>query len=181
MNWLDIVIIAFLLLAASIGSKIGFIRMSFLFGALFLGTILAGRLYTFVSPYLKGPVQDPNLRDIISFTAIFVPVLIGGIIAGNWMRKGIQTVGLSWMDRWMGGLLGLLIGVLVVGITLMILKRHPVSNSQAWIRGSFLAQAISYLMKIITAGGISKGIPKEVGGGGNIARDFHVEQKSELI
>jgi len=164
MNWLDIVIAVFLLITASIGSKIGLIRMAFLFGALFLGTLVAGKLYTLISPYLKGPFQDPNLRDIISFTAIFIPVLIGGVIAGNWIHKGMEIVGLGWMDRWIGSLLGLLIGILVTGITLMILKRHPISNSEIWIRGSFLARAILHLMRLITAGKMSRGIPKEVGG-----------------
>jgi uncharacterized membrane protein required for colicin V production len=59
------------------------------------------------------------LADVFAFLAIFFAVLILFSIAGRVARKLMKAAGLSGFDRFLGALLGLVKGALVVAVVLM--------------------------------------------------------------
>jgi len=100
----------------------------------------------------------------VGFIAVFIPVFAGVVLAGNWVHKGVEVAGLGWFDKWIGGLLGLLIGFLIIGTALVILEKHPVGGSERWIQGSVLAQFIIKIMRSLLMGRLLQRTPREVTG-----------------
>jgi len=142
MNWIDIVILAILLLISSLGSGIGVIRAACVFGTFILATIVASRASVIFAALLAKLMYNRELGYIISFAAVFVLTFIGLSFICSAIKKMAQFAPLRWIDRGIGGILGFLAGSILVGLALVYLTQSPISNSEQWIDGSFLAPII---------------------------------------
>jgi len=142
MNWVDIVIMAVLLGVAFMGSGIGVVRAVCVFGTFILAPIVASRASVIFSARLGKLVYDRQLGYIIGFSAAFLLTFIGLTFISNAMCKIAEFAPLRWVDRGVGGILGFLAGIVLVGLALVYLTQTPVSNSEQWLDGSFLAPTI---------------------------------------
>ena len=128
MNWLDYILIAFLGLSMLSSLRKGFARevigliaavLALMLGMWFYGT--AGLL---VEPF-TGPGR---VASLLGFLLVFVAVLIAGSIAGWTMKRFLQAIGLSIVDRLLGAIFGLLRGALIATAVLtayMAFGSHP--------------------------------------------------------
>jgi membrane protein required for colicin V production len=110
MNWLDIVILVVLAIAAFTGLKVGIIKVLFTVVGIIVGVVLAGRF----SDDLAGVLTfiDPDWAKIAAFAIILVVVLIiSGILAAI-LGKLISLVLLGWINRLGGAVLGVVVGAL---------------------------------------------------------------------
>jgi membrane protein required for colicin V production len=93
---------------------------------------LGDRLHALVAPQL-GPAAARSAAGV----AIFVGVLIAGVLLARALRRGARAVGLGWLDRLGGGALGLAEGAVVAIVALLLAgavlgRDHPaVSGSRA--------------------------------------------------
>ncbi len=122
MNWLDLVLIVILVVAAFIGLRIGIIKAVLSLAGVVLGVILAGRFYNALAPSLAFIPQE-NMARIVAFAIILIGVMvIAGILAGvlKWLAS---LVLLGWLNRLGGAALGLLLGILFSSALLAIWAR----------------------------------------------------------
>ncbi len=63
---------------------------------------------------------DPRVATVLAGLGIAVAVLLVGAIVGRVMRSGARAVGLGWLDRSAGGVLGAAEGALVAGLLLLL-------------------------------------------------------------
>ena len=82
------------------------------------------------------------------FWQFFWGTLLVGAFVSFIVRKFLQTVGLQWFDRILGGVFGLLRGVLVDAVILMVLvafaiKPEAVRGSVHWRRTSPPGRAVT--------------------------------------
>ena len=119
MSSADWVIIVVLLISVVQAASAGFFQEACGMAGLVFGYILAAwqywRLAGWFSPYLKSPW----LGEIAGFLVIFLAVMVVAGIAGRIARWIMKEAGLSFLDRLLGGALGLLRGGLLVAIVLM--------------------------------------------------------------
>lgn len=115
----------------------GFFHEAFGIAGLILGYLLAAwnyqRLAARYAPYLKSMW----LGEIAAFLIIFLAVVIVAGVAGRITRHVVKEAGLSFVDRILGGALGLLRGILLVAVVLMSMAAF--TPTSASLKGSELA------------------------------------------
>lgn len=119
MTVVDWLILLVILVAVVHAASEGFFHEAFGIAGLVVGYILAAWQYRRVAARFAPHVKAEWLADIAGFLIIFFAVLIVAGIAGRIARWAVKEVGLSFVDRVLGGALGLVKGCLVVAVMLM--------------------------------------------------------------
>jgi membrane protein required for colicin V production len=97
----------------------GFFSEALTMGGLVVGYIVAAWKYRSIAEWLESFLKNPWLAEVLGFLIIFFAiVLLFGLAAriARWMMK---QSGLSGLDRFLGAVLGLLKGGLMVAVILM--------------------------------------------------------------
>jgi membrane protein required for colicin V production len=137
MSVADWIILVFLAISVFGAAAEGFFQVAFHLAGLVVGYLLAAwqypRLADRFTPYLKSPW----IGEIASFLIIFFAVLILAGIAGRIAQWVMRKAGLSGIDRFLGAVLGLLRGALVVAIVLTAMAAF--APAARWLDESQLA------------------------------------------
>ena len=115
-DWLIVVVVLLNVVSAAIQ---GFFAEAFSLAGLVVGYVVAAWKYPGLSAWFMTFLKNQWLADIFSFLIIFFVILILFSIAGRVARKLMKAAGLSGFDRFLGALLGVLKGGLVVAVVLM--------------------------------------------------------------
>ena len=117
MNWLDIVILVVLLIAAVMGLKMGLIKAVLLLAGIIVGVVLAG--------HYSGPlgerltfISSEGVAKAVAFAVIMLAVLAVAAIAAALLTWAAKVSMLGWVNRLGGAVLGLLLGALFCGALL---------------------------------------------------------------
>jgi membrane protein required for colicin V production len=133
-DWVIVIVVMASVLQAAIS---GFFHEAFGIAGLILGYLLAAwnyqRLAARYAPYLKSMW----LGEIAAFLIIFLAVVIVAGVAGRITRHIVKEAGLSFVDRVLGGALGLVRGILLVAVVLMSMAAF--TPTSASLEGSQLA------------------------------------------
>jgi len=133
-DWVIVVVIVLSVIQAAIS---GFFHEAFGIAGLVFGYLLAAwnywRLAARFAPYLKSMW----FGEIAAFLIIFLAVLFLAGILGRMARQVVKEAGLSFVDRVLGGALGLLRGILMVAVILMSMAAFTPTST--WLQGSVLA------------------------------------------
>ncbi len=137
MNWIDLVIIALIVVSGLISLFRGFVRESFSLATWIIGVWLGIRYAAEVAEQLPQAVSDATLRLGIGFALIFIAVLIVGGILGVLANRLVKGSGLTGTDRSLGVIFGLLRGVLLVAV-LVFLASLTLMPDEPWWENSRL-------------------------------------------
>src|SRR5579871_3342695 len=119
MTVLDWIICALILFSVITAAIQGFFSEALTTAGLIVGYVVAAWKYRRLAEWFEGFLKNPWLAEILGFLIIFfVIVLLFGLAArvARWIMK---EAGLSGFDRFLGALLGLLKGGLMVSVILM--------------------------------------------------------------
>ena len=137
MSGADWIIVAIILLSVAQAASSGFFQEAFGIAGLVFGYLLAAWNYQRVAEHFAPYLRSMWLGEIAGFLVIFVGVMIIAGTAGRITRWIVKEAGLSFFDRFLGGVLGVLRGGLGVSIVLVSMTAFtPTSN---WLNGSELA------------------------------------------
>ncbi|MFC2000325.1 CvpA family protein [Chloroflexota bacterium] len=118
MNWVDVVIIAGMLLGAYMGYRHGLIRMAFTFAGLLAGLAIAGQYSDNLA--VKLSPSEAQWASILSFILILVVVVIVANLAGKVAKMFFKLMLMGWLD-WIGGIvLGVVVGAFAIAAVLTI-------------------------------------------------------------
>src|SRR5579862_4557395 len=113
MNWLDILLILVLLLSTVSAARRGFSREVIGIAAAVIGLICGIWFYGLAGAFLLPYVSSPQVAYFLGFFIVFVGCLLLGALAGVVIHRFMRTVGLSWFDRLLGAVFGLVRGTLL--------------------------------------------------------------------
>jgi membrane protein required for colicin V production len=121
MTWLDWAIV--IVLAASVvgGFAQGFFRTACSLVGLILGLSLAAWNYGRVAAVFLPAVRVPAIADAIGFFLIALVVMALANLAGNFLGKALNWLGLGCLDMIAGAVLGFFQGVVLVTIILLVI------------------------------------------------------------
>ena len=137
MSGADWLIIAFILLSVVTAANQGFFFELFSLAGVIVGFVIAVWQYYRLAAWFQPYVKAEWVADFLGFLLLFAAVLALASILGKVVRKLVKEVGLSWFDRFLGAVFGLLRGCLAVAVLLMAQASFaPGSN---WLAGSQLA------------------------------------------
>ncbi|HYI95531.1 MAG TPA: CvpA family protein [Bryobacteraceae bacterium] len=151
MNWLDWVLVIFLVVSIANGLREGFVRMGIGFAAMIIGFFAASWFGGMVAGSLQPYINSKALAGIVAFLLVFFGVLIAGALIAALLVKVLKIVGLSWADRLLGGAFGVVRGfVVLVVITMVITAFVPKSLPRA-VEHSQLAPYVFAASRVLTA------------------------------
>jgi membrane protein required for colicin V production len=115
-DWLIVIVV---LLNVAIAATHGFFAEAFSMAGLVVGYVVAAWRYKRLAEWFLSFLKSELLAEILGFLVIFFAILFAFSLAGRIARKLMKAAGLSGFDRFLGALLGVLKGGLVVAVVLM--------------------------------------------------------------
>jgi membrane protein required for colicin V production len=128
MNWLDIIIIVFIVIPAFIGLKAGIIKALFTVAGVIVGVVLAGHFSDSFAGALAF-ISDPGIAKVVAFAIILVVVMIVAGVAAKLVKWAVSAVLLGWVDRLGGAILGVILGMIFCGAVLTMWVNYLDINS----------------------------------------------------
>jgi len=139
MNWLDIVILVVVVALGIVGLRQGLIRTVFGIAGLIGGIFLAGRYYDELAALLFP--SSAIWANIAAYAIIAVATMVVAGVIGWLLAKVVNFVALGWLDKLVGGILGVVIGALLcAAILAIVVKYYP--GMEATINQSIIARFI---------------------------------------
>lgn len=133
MNWLDIVLFLILLLSTMSAAQKGFSREVIGIAAAIIGLIGGIWFYGLAGAFLLPYVSSPQVANFIGFFIVFTACVVVGVVVSAIVRRFMKTVGLSWFDRLLGAVFGVVRGTLmgVAVITALVAFAPAVAADRA--------------------------------------------------
>jgi len=123
MATLDIVILVYLGVCIFVGARNGIIRQLGGIIGLFLGIYLSYKFSSALSGYLSEWVKvSETAMKVISFALIMIGTLVLMSLLGRLLESLFSAVAINWINRLLGIILSLGIGVLLLGVVLFIIN-----------------------------------------------------------
>ena len=123
MHWFDISLTIALILSGAWSFFRGLTRELLSLLGLAAAAMLSVRGYPYGANVLAPFITLPWVRQAVSFALIFLAVMVVAKVCSRLLHRVIHTVGLSLLDRLLGGLLGLTKVVLVASVLLMMASK----------------------------------------------------------
>jgi len=150
LNWLDIVIIVIVAASAVEGVAKGFARVGIGFAAALVGLILSVWFYGSAGYYLRPYVSHDGIANFIGFCLVFICVLIAGGLIGRGLSRLFKWAGLSWMDRFLGSIFGVLRGLIAAIALVLIMVAFTPRGAPESIQHSYWAPPLLGAANVIT-------------------------------
>lgn len=136
MNWFDIVLIVFLVLSTLVGIWKGFVMMVLPVIGIIVGTALAGYYSTDLGNLLS--IDNVQQAQWAGYLIILFGTFVLAVILSVLLHKIISFTPLKWVDKLVGGILGLALGLLFCATMLAACVKCGMGTS--FIQGSGIAQ-----------------------------------------
>src|SRR5579863_2365361 len=115
----DWIICLLLLLNIVTAAMQGFFSEALTMGGLIIGYIVAAWQYRSLAEWMERFLKNDWLAEILGFLIIFFAIVLVFGVAAKIARWVMKESGLSGLDRFLGGVLGLVKGGLMVAVILM--------------------------------------------------------------
>jgi membrane protein required for colicin V production len=115
----DWIILALVVLNVVSAAMQGFFAEALSMAGMIVGYIVAAWQYQRLAVWLESFLKNEWLAEILGFLVIFFAIVLLFGIAGRIARWVMKEAGLSGFDRFLGGMLGLAKGGLMVAVILM--------------------------------------------------------------
>ncbi len=122
MNYLDIVIVAVVVLAATRGLARGFVKEAVSLCALVLATLGAARYHGIVAPHLAVYMDNATTVTAVSYLLTFLAIMALAWLFALFLRNLLKITLLGWLDTLAGGVLGFAEGAILCLILLLLLS-----------------------------------------------------------
>jgi membrane protein required for colicin V production len=121
LNWIDLVLALVIVSSLIAGFSAGFARVAVGLGAMILGIFCGFWFYGVVGGYVMDYVASRAIANLIGFFVILIVILVLGAVVGRILAKFFKWAGLSWLDRVLGGVSGLVRGFLIAAAMATVL------------------------------------------------------------
>jgi membrane protein required for colicin V production len=142
MDWLSIVLIVAIGLLTWQAYRNGFVREIVSLSSVILAIPLAGIFYDDLYPKVHPLVDNEALANLVSFLAIFLAVVVGGLLAGYLLKGTVNALNLGSADRVAGAAFGFAKGVLLAQVLLIALVAFPRPDIRDEIDDSPVAETL---------------------------------------
>jgi membrane protein required for colicin V production len=152
----DIIFVVLIALLAIRCATRGFIKELVSTVGLILGFLVALLLYSSGGAFIREKFMPtmPIVPEILAFIALFLIVFIIIKIIGAILKGIIEGIHLGGADKFLGIVLGLVEGLIVVSLVLFVINIQPLFDAQKFLLGSKFAEI---LLPIFTGGSSGTG------------------------
>lgn len=144
MNLLDVVLALIVGLSIGFGFAAGFARVGIGFLAAICGLIFGFWYGNVPGAWIREHwTMSSNMSNLLGFFVVFFLCLTAGGLIGKLLAKLFKWTGLSWLDRLLGGVFGLVRGALFAVIFVVVVMAFTPKPLPTWMVGS---QALPYVV-----------------------------------
>lgn len=144
MAWIDIAIIALIVLSAVLSLFRGFVKEALALASWLVALWVAMIFYEDLAAVLEPWLAEPSMRNIVAFALLFICVLLLGALVNYLTGKLVMKTGLAGTDRLLGTLFGLARGVVIVAILVLFAGLTPMPQDSWWQN----SQLIGYFQEL---------------------------------
>lgn len=135
MNTLDIILLVPLLWGLIRGFLNGLIIQLASIAGIILGVVAGNYFSTYLAKIISPHVDStPATIKIISFSILFIGVLIGIFFLGKIMEKAIKLAALGWLDKIGGAIFGAIKMIIITGVMLHLFNSIKFLNTPTVIK-----------------------------------------------
>ncbi|MGV6809628.1 MAG: CvpA family protein [bacterium] len=135
---LDISIIVLILLSTIVGLVTGFIKESLTLATLITATAVAALNAKALAADLPLAIDSQVGKLAIAFGAIFLVILIVGLVVSYLLSSGIRAIGLGGFDHFLGAVFGFSLGALLVTLAVMVLMSGKIAKNDWWVESRLI-------------------------------------------
>jgi membrane protein required for colicin V production len=123
MNWVDLVVLALMLVSGLLGVMRGLVREVLGVAAWVAAAIVASPygLFPHVAPWVRRQFSDPGIADAVGFGGVFLIVLVVLWLVVRTISKAVRGSGLGGLDRSLGLVFGLGRGAALLVVAYILL------------------------------------------------------------
>lgn len=159
MAWIDLFIIAVIVLSALISLIRGFVKEFISLVTWVVAGVLALRYYSPMAELLEPFINAPTLRQWVGGGILFVATLVVGAIV-NWIvSQLVSRTGLSGTDKTLGVVFGAARGVLIVTMLVLLASLTPMPEASWWQDSAmigFFQQLAEWIRGVIPEDAVGK-------------------------
>lgn len=138
MAWLDVVILAIILLSAVISLIRGFVREAFSLAVWVLAFWVSWSFFRELEVPLRAWIGSPTARLGIAFALLMVATLVVGGLVNYLIVRLVERTGLSGTDRLVGMVFGAARGVLLVAVLVLLAGLTPLPRETWWLESTMV-------------------------------------------
>lgn len=138
MSWVDLIIIAIIIISALISLVRGFVKESLSLASWILAGFIALRYFTPLADLLEPYIESPTIRTGSGFAILFVCSLIVGAIINFMASQLVTKTGLTGTDKSLGVVFGGARGVLIVTMLVLLAGLTPMPTEPWWNDSSMI-------------------------------------------
>ncbi len=140
-NWLDSILVTVVLVSVVAAALKGFIRELIALAALVAGLVIAALGYQRAGGWFEDLAHSHEVALGAGFLSLFLGTLLLGALVSVLAKKLIKRAGVQWVDRFLGGVFGLVRGLIVDCVLLMTLVAFAIKTEA--VRQSLFAPYIT--------------------------------------
>lgn len=149
MAWLDIVILAIILLSALISLVRGFVREAFSLAVWVLAFWVSWSFFRDLEVPLQAWIESPTVRLGVAFAALMIATLVVGGLVNFLIIQLVERTGMSGSDRLIGMVFGAARGALLVAVLVLLAGLTPMPEEDWWLESGLVGyfQELSYWLR----------------------------------
>ncbi len=132
MSWIDIVILAIILLSSLISLVRGFVKESISLATWLLAGFIALSYHQVLAEMLAPYIESPTIGLVVAFGILFLATLIVGAIINFMISQLVNKTGLSGTDKTLGVIFGAARGVLIIAMVVLFADLTPIPSEPWW-------------------------------------------------
>ena len=132
MSWVDLLIIAIIIISALISLVRGFVKESLSLASWILAGFIELRYFPPLADMLEPYIESPTIRTGSSFAILFVSSLIIGAIINYMASQAVTKTGLTGTDKTFGVVFGAARGLLIVTMLVLLAGLTPMPSEPWW-------------------------------------------------
>ena len=160
MAWIDLAIIALVVLSALLSLFRGFVKEALALASWLVALWVSMIFYEDLAVVLSQWIAEPSLQNIAAFSILFISVLLVGALINYLASKLVVKTGLAVTDRMLGVVFGAARGLVIVAILVLFAGLTPMPQDSWWQSSQLLGyfQEFALWMRDFLPGDISENI-----------------------
>lgn len=132
MAWIDLAIIALVVLSAVLSLFRGFVKEALALASWLVALWVSMIFYEDLAVVLSQWIAEPSIQNIAAFSILFIGVLLVGALVNYLASKLVVKTGLAVTDRMLGVVFGVARGIVIVAILVLFAGLTPMPQDSWW-------------------------------------------------
>ncbi len=138
MAWIDVVIIALIVLSALLSLFRGFVKEALALASWLVAFWVAMVFHEDLAVVLSQWLAEPSVQKIAAFSVLFISVLLLGALVNYLAVKLVTKTGLTGTDRMLGVIFGVARGAIIVAVLVLLAGLTALPQDSWWQESQLL-------------------------------------------